>query len=176
MKALKIAVGTTSKDKLSFLNEVLDHIGISAKIYPCDVQSGVDEQPISETITKEGSVNRATRALAKEKKADCGLGIEVGYHPDKNGRYEIFCCASIVDNKSYTGTCESSRFPLPNYHHDILKTGKYLGSHVRDYKKGKKDKVSMYVREFVRSRKYLISEAVRNALLLYINKEDYNLS
>jgi non-canonical (house-cleaning) NTP pyrophosphatase len=174
MKMLKIAVGTTSKDKIKFLTDVTKHIGVKVKLIPCSVESGVDDQPINEIVTKEGSINRATRALYMSKKADCGLGIEVGYHPDTTGRYQIFCCVSIVDAKNYAGTCESSRFPLPDFHHLIVKKGEYLGEHVRNYKKGKKDSVTIYVREFVRTRKYLISEAIRNALLLYLNRDDYN--
>ncbi|MCS7092007.1 MAG: inosine/xanthosine triphosphatase [Patescibacteria group bacterium] len=176
MRTLKIAVGTISKDKIKFLSEVIENVGLKAKIIPCQVQSGVSDQPITETETKEGSINRANRALDIRGNADFGLGIEVGYHLDKSGRYEIFCCASIVDKKNYVGTCESSRFPLPDYHHNILKEGKFLGHHVQSYKKSKKDKVTMYVREFLKSRKHLISEATRNVLLLYLNRQDYKLS
>lgn len=176
MKTLKIALGTTSEDKLNCLLEVADQIGIKVKIVPCKVESGVSEQPVTESETKEGSINRASNALASHKDADFALGIEVGYHLDGTGRYEIFCCTSIVDGKNYAGTCESSRFPLPDYHHNVLKEGKFLGHHVKNYKKSKKDKITTYVREFVRSRKHLISEAVRNSLLLYLNRHDYKLA
>ncbi|MCX7928867.1 MAG: DUF84 family protein [Patescibacteria group bacterium] len=53
MRTLKIAVGTNSKDKIRFLSEVIENVGLKAKIIPCQVQSRVSDQPITEMETKK---------------------------------------------------------------------------------------------------------------------------
>ena len=99
MKLLKIAAGTTSETKLSCLKEVLAAIGVKAEIISMEVKSGVADQPISEAETQAGSANRAKAALKANPAADFGLGIEVGYHPDRKGDYEMFCCTAIATNQ-----------------------------------------------------------------------------
>lgn len=170
MKLLKIAVGTTSETKLACLQEVLAAIGLKAKVISLEVKSGVADQPISEAETQKGSVNRAKAALKAKPEADFGLGIEVGYHPNQQGNYEMFCCAAIVGQNSFTQACLSSRFFLPAFHQQVLKEGKYLGEYVRQYQEGVDEPVVNYVRELVRGRKPLIVEATRNALLTYLEQ------
>src|SRR4030065_697752 len=110
---MKIAVGTTYIKKIDHLRDVLREIGIKAEIIPTEVESGVSDQPISEGETARGSVNRSRKALKANPSADFGLGIEVGYHSDKNTNYETFCCTSIVDKNNFIQTCFSSRYLLP---------------------------------------------------------------
>lgn len=172
-RTLIIAVGTTYSQKIEYLQFVLDEIGIKANIIPIKVKSGVPEQPLSEDETLRGSVNRAREALKKTPKADFGLGIEVGYHPDKQGNYEMLCCASIIDENNVIESCFSSRFILPEFHQNVLKKGKYLGEYVRKYKKESNEAVTNYIRELVRGRKPLIIEATRNALLTYLERNKY---
>lgn len=170
MKLLKIAVGTTYSQKIEYLRLVLEDIGIKARIIPTKVESGISEQPISEEETRRGSINRAKEALKANPGADFGLGIEVGYHANKQGNYEMFCCTSIVGKNNFIQTCFSGRFLLPSFHQQILKEGKYLGEYVREYKKGVNEPVVNYIRELVRGRRPLIMEATRNALLIYLEK------
>jgi len=168
--ALKIAVGTLSSQKIEYLKEVLDEIGIKANILPQKAKSGVSNQPVSEDETLKGSVNRAKEALKLHPTASFGLGIEVGYHPDKDGNYEMFCCTSIFDKNNFIRSCFSSKFLLPEFHQKILKKGKYLGEFVRKYKKEVNEPLINYVRELVKDRKPLIIEATRNALLSYLEQ------
>ncbi len=168
MKTLKIAVGTTSEQKIGYLKEVLDDIGIKAEIFPVDVKSEVSDQPITEEETQIGSSNRAKLAFEKTKDADFGIGIEVGYHKNKNEDYEMFCCASIFGKGESISNCFSTRFLLPDFHQEILKGNKYLGEYVREYKKEIDEPVVNYIREMVRGRKPLIIEATRNVLLQFL--------
>ncbi len=170
---LRIAVGSASSQKVGYLREVLAEIGIKAEIIPKEVKSGVSEQPLCEAETKKGAINRAKEALRQTPEADFGLGIEVGYHLNKEGKYEMFCCASIVDKNSFAQSCFSSRFLLPCFHQEILKEGKYLGEFVREYKREINEPVTNYVRELVRGRKPLISEAARNVLLIYLEERSF---
>jgi non-canonical (house-cleaning) NTP pyrophosphatase len=165
---LKIALGSASSQKSSYLREVLVEIGIKAEIIPQEVVSGVSEQPLCEAETKKGAINRAKEALRQTPEADFGLGMEIGYHLNKEGKYEMFCCASIVDKNSFAQSCFSSRFLLPPFHQEILKKGKYLGEFVREYKREINKPVTNYIRELIRGRKPLISEAARNVLLVYL--------
>lgn len=172
MKMLRIAVGTTSEQKLGYLKEVLEEIGIKAKLVPAEVGSRVAEQPTSEEETRQGSISRAKGALKANPGSDFGLGIEVGYHPNKQGDYEMFCCASIVDKNNFIQICFSGRFLLPLFHQNVIKEGKYLGEYVRKYQEGVNEPVTNYIRELVRGRRPLIMEATRNALLIYLEKDE----
>ena len=84
---MKIAVGTTSKQKIQFLEEVLRELGQVYSWESFDVMSGVSDQPISSKETKRGSLNRAKTALTLCNEADYSIGIEVGYHPNKKGDF-----------------------------------------------------------------------------------------
>lgn len=170
---MKIALGTASLQKIGYLREVLAEIGIKAEIIPKEVKSGVSEQPLCEAETKKGSINRAKEALRQTPEADFGLGMEVGYHLNKEGKYEMFCCASVVDKNSFAQSCFSSRFLLPCFYQEILEEGKYLGEFVREYKREINEPVTNYVRELVRGRKPLISEAARNILLAYLEDRSF---
>jgi len=165
---MKIAVGTTSEQKIGYLKEVLAEIGIDADIIPVGVQSGVSDQPITEDETQTGSMNRAKSAFEKAENVDFAIGIEVGYHKNKDEDYEMFCCASIVGKGNLLSSCFSSKFLLPDFYQNILKENKYLGKYVRNYQKQIDNPVINYVRELVRDRKPLIVEATRNALLNYL--------
>jgi len=170
---LRIALGSASSQKVGYLRKILAEIGIKAEVIPKEVKSGVSEQPICEAETKKGAINRAKEALRQTPEADFGLGIEVGYHLNKEGKYEMFCCASIVDKNSFAQSCFSSRFLLPPFHQRILRQGKYLGEFVRKYKREINKPVTNYIRELVRGRKPLISEAARNVLLIYLEERGF---
>jgi non-canonical (house-cleaning) NTP pyrophosphatase len=170
-KKLVIATGTDSSQKIEHLQSLLKEMGIEGTIIPAKVPSGVSEQPQGEKEILRGSVNRSKEALRKNPKADIGLGIEVGYHENKRGDYEIVCCTTIVDSKDVVQSCFSGRLLLPKFHQRILKEGKYLGDHVREYRKGVDEPITNYIREVIISRKPLIVEATRNALITYLEKE-----
>src|SRR5258708_33347823 len=105
MKILKIVVGTTSEQKIDYLKEILDEIGIKADIISADVKSEVSNQPITEEETQTGSLNRARSAFEKNINADFGIGIEVGYHKYSNDKYEMFCCSTIFAANEFILTC-----------------------------------------------------------------------
>ncbi|WP_159102327.1 hypothetical protein [Caldalkalibacillus mannanilyticus] len=44
---IHIALGTTSKQKIEYVEEVMKQIHISATLYPSQAESGVAEQPCS---------------------------------------------------------------------------------------------------------------------------------
>ncbi|MEK7659027.1 MAG: DUF84 family protein [Patescibacteria group bacterium] len=139
MDKLKIAVGTTSEAKIKYLKEVLKELKIKADLIPVDAKSGVAEQPKTTEETERGSINRAKSTFKKTKDADFALGIEVGYHKEKNG-YEMFCWVTIIDKTGYQISSQSHKFLLPKYHQEVLNKGMEMSVNLDGYLKDKKEK------------------------------------
>jgi non-canonical (house-cleaning) NTP pyrophosphatase len=167
---MKIAVGTMSVPKLQYLQDVLDEMNVSADLIPVEVESGVSEQPLTAEETKQGSVNRTSYAYSKCKNADMAIGVEVGYHPDDGGNYEIFCYATLIDKNGKQLSAESHRLLLPDFHQNILKENKYLGDHVRKFLDENLDENSKLVGEDLVSRRSFIKASIKAVLTEYFEK------
>lgn len=168
---IKILAATTSEQKLAYLHEVLSELKLDAEIVSVDVPSSVSEQPITETETKQGSINRARNALKIGPKADFAIGIEVGYHPDSNGEYEIFCCASIVDENGKVWTGESHRVLMPKFHQNLIAAGEYLGHDVVEkFLSDDMDDDLRQVGEDIANRRVFVTAAVREVVGQYLKK------
>jgi len=174
MERFKIAVGTASEQKMGYLKEVLDELKVKADLIPIQVKSGVAEQPKTTEETELGSINRAKRAFEKNKKADFAIGIEVGYHKEKGG-YEMFCWVVIIDKNGYQISSQSHKFLLPKYFQELLNKDIYIGDNLDGYLKDKEqnNNFKKHVDDIVRYRKPFIENALRNALIRYLNKEDF---
>jgi len=165
---MKIAVGTTSEQKLQYLQEVLDELNIDAILAPLEVFSEISEQPMTFRETKKGSVNRAKNALAKCDDADVALGIEVGYHPNQNGDYKILCWATLIDKNGKQVSTSSHRLLLPQFHQQKLKEGEDLRHYVRQYMAENPDDLSQELGIIIRDRKPFIQMSIRLALFEYL--------
>jgi len=167
---MKIALGTTSEGKRKYLEEVLEELQTPIEIESIDVNSGISEQPLSNLETKRGSIHRARKAIKKSHSADFGLGIEIGYHPDENGDFEMFCWASIVDRSGKALSAQSHKIRLPAFHQQVLKEKKYLGDHVCKFIAENSDSVSQHIGIIIRDRKPFIQTAVKSVLIYYLQK------
>ena len=174
IEKIKIAVGTTSESKIKYLKNVLKELKIKAKLFPVAIQSGVSEQPKTTSETERGAINRATSALEKVEYADFSIGIEVGYHKEKHG-YEMFCWVAIVDKNGYQVLNQSHKFLLPKYYQEVLNKDHYVNEYLDGYLKNKKDKnvAKKHIDNIVRYRKPFIENALKHALVRYLNKEDF---
>ena len=174
MEKLKIAVGTTSVPKIKYLKEVLKEIKVKADLIPIEIKSGVAEQPKTSKETERGSINRANGAFEKSKDADFAMGIEVGYHKEKNG-YEMFCWVTIIDKTGYQISSQSHKFLLPKYYQEVLDKNLFVSEHLDGYIKNKKGMThtKKQIDEIVRHRKPFIENALKNSLIRYLNKEDF---
>ena len=172
MEKLTIAVGTISDQKIKYLKDVLRELKIKSEIIAVDVKSGIAEQPKTSEETERGSKNRANGAFKKSKDADFAIGIEVGYHKGKNG-YEMFCWVTIIDNNGYQISSQSHKFLLPEYYQNILNKEMFLGDNLDGYYKDKKNYIKKHIDDIVRYREPFIKNALNNALLRYLNKEDF---
>jgi non-canonical (house-cleaning) NTP pyrophosphatase len=176
MNKFKIAVGTTSEQKIGYLKEVLADLKVKAELIPVDVKSGVAEQPKTTQETERGSVNRAKDAFNLAKDADFALGIEVGYHKErKDSGYEMFCWVTIIDKNGYQISSQSHKFLLPKYFQELLDKDVYLGYNLDGYlaDKERNGEFKEHVDFIVRHRKPFIENALKNALIRYLNKEDF---
>jgi non-canonical (house-cleaning) NTP pyrophosphatase len=175
MEKLRIAVGTTSEYKLGFLKEVLREIKIeeNVELFPFKAQSKVSDQPTTEKEVKKGSINRARAALKNIKEAEIGLGIEAGYHRNKEGKYEMFCFASIVNKNKLTISCVSHKFPLTKFHQDKIESGVQLCEHVEAYYKDTNHPVKKYLGIMFDTRELFLKDALRQVLLRYIMRGEF---
>ncbi len=178
MKKFKIAVGTTSVPKIKYLKDVLKELKINAKLFPIQVSSKVSDQPKTSEETSKGSANRALGAFKKIKEVDFAIGIEVGYHKDKNNQYEMFCWVTIIDKYDYQISSQSHKFLLPKYHQEILNKDMYVGDNLDGYIKGKNrnNHIKKQIDNIIRYRKPFIENALRNSLIAYLQKEDFKMS
>lgn len=167
---MKIALGTVSIQKKEFLEEVLTELGISADIKTIDVKSGVSNQPVSNRETKQGSLNRARKALRLFPDADFALGIEIGYHPNQQGNYRMFCWTSLVDKNGKRISVRSHQLLLPFFHQQILKENKFLGDYVRQFLIENSDPLSQHIGVIIKDRKPFIQTSVKLVLLNYLVK------
>ena len=175
IEKIKIAVGTTSESKIKYLKNVLKELKIKAKLFPVAIQSGVSEQPKTTEETERGSFNRAARASEKVVGADFAMGIEVGYHRNRNAEYEMFCWVTIIDKSGYQISNQSHKFLLPKYYQEVLNKDHYVNEYLDGYLKNKKDKnvAKKHIDNIVRYRKPFIENALKHALVRYLNKEDF---
>jgi len=167
---MKIALGTTSEGKRKYLEEVLEELQTSMEIESIDVGSGVSEQPLNNLETKRGSIHRARKAIRKSHSADFGLGIEVGYHPNKNGDFEMFCWASVTDRSGKTLSAQSHKIRLPAFHQQVLKEKKYLSDYVRKFIEENLNSVSQHIGIIIKDREPFIKTAVKSVLIYYLQK------
>lgn len=158
---MKIAVGTTSVLKLEYLNEVLAEFGIDSEVFPAEVQSEISEQPLTAEETLIGSINRANNAMRIFPDVDMALGMEVGYHPNIDDKYEIFCYTTLIDKTGTQISCESQRFLLPDFHQAILREDKVMGDYVYDYVKESDDKNGI----LIATRKPYICDSLKKVIL-----------
>ncbi|MDO8659303.1 MAG: DUF84 family protein [Candidatus Parcubacteria bacterium] len=173
MEKLIIAVGTTSIQKINYLKEVLKELKIKSVIISTEAQSEVSDQPTTSNETKTGSINRAKNALKEIKEADFALGIEVGYHKYLKNKYEMFCWTTIINKHGHKISSQSHKFLLPEYHQEILNSGKFLGDNLDEFSKKVKDSVGKYMDNMIRHRKPFIINALKDTLVRYFRKEDF---
>jgi len=87
----------------------------------------------------------------------------------------MFCWVTIIDKDGYQISSQSHKFLLPKYYQEVLDNNLYVNEHLDGYIKNKRGtaQVKKQIDEIVRHRKPFIENALKNALLRYLNKEDF---
>lgn len=168
---MKIALGTTSKMKLVFLESVLSDLLDDFEVVTVNVESGVSDQPLSYDETVKGATNRAVRSF-NEENVDIAIGMEGGSHKIGD-KYYYFGSVVIHDGENqYHGLSDS--LPLPQVVSDGVDEGGYIGNMIRDYLEENDDDESF--KEFagpIVGREPFFDLALRNAVKTYLNKRHY---
>jgi non-canonical (house-cleaning) NTP pyrophosphatase len=169
----RIAIGTTSTQKINYVIDVLHTLHIEAWLCHADVQSGVSDQPLSSEETRLGSMNRAKNVAVTFPNADIGLGIEVGYLRNENKRFEIVCWASIIDqHQEMISNCSQS-FLLPRFHQRILEQNLPLGDYVDDYDRQATDPSKAVLADMIKNRKTFIMDSTRDVFIRYFLSNEF---
>ena len=165
---MRIAIGTTSAQKIDYLKEVLNELEIEFSLIPVEVSSEISNQPLSNQETKQGSINRAKNALNKSNGCDFAIGIEVGYQPNKAGNYKMFCWTTIIDSKNKKVSARSHQLLLPQFYQTILKENKYLYDYVDQYLSETQNSPHKHLALILKTRKPLIQTSIKTAILNYL--------
>ncbi|PIT89033.1 MAG: inosine/xanthosine triphosphatase [Candidatus Levybacteria bacterium CG10_big_fil_rev_8_21_14_0_10_36_7] len=120
-----VAVGSKNKTKTKPVKEVFSKHFKNLKVVAVEVDSGVNDQPMSDDETFLGAKNRAQAALKKVKDADFGVGIEGGIHEYSYGHFERSMVV-IMDRKGNFGVGATGGLLLPPVIIKQLKEGKNL--------------------------------------------------
>ncbi len=169
---MKIALGTTSKGKKRFLEKALSKKYKEFVIVPVKVESGVSEQPLSQSETIKGATNRAVRSFGNVKDAFLSFGLEGGMH-EVNSHYYYFTAVCLYDGEeTYYGLSDS--IPLPKEVSDLVKKGGYVGYTIREYLKRYPDDKSFYklIKPII-DRDHFFKKAIANVLAIYENRKHF---
>lgn len=107
-----IAVGSTNKTKIDPVREIFSKHFKDVSVKGVRVDSGVDDQPMTDEEMYRGALNRAHEAFKKVKNAEFGVGIEGGLHKRSYGWFE-HSLVVIVDRKGKIGVGTSGGLVLP---------------------------------------------------------------
>jgi len=89
------------------------------------VDSGVQEQPLSDQVTRQGALNRAQKAQSLSPQADYWVGIEGGCETLED---EMFAFAWVVVlSKEILASARTAHFMLPQQVKVLVESGLELG-------------------------------------------------
>lgn len=111
-KRIIVAVGSTNKTKIEPVKDIFSHHFKKVLVKGVSVESGVNDQPMSDDEMYQGALNRARNALKKIKESDFGVGIEGGVHEYSYGWFERSIVV-IIDKKGNIGVGSSGGLKLP---------------------------------------------------------------
>lgn len=91
-----------------------------------DVPSNVSAQPLTDSETFQGALNRALNAKQHTSEADFWIGLEGGIE-EKSGEMETFAWMVVLDKNGKTGKGRTGTFFLPPAICELIQAGKELG-------------------------------------------------
>jgi inosine/xanthosine triphosphatase len=125
----KVIVGSTNPVKLETTKEAFQ------KSFPVEefefitysALSGVPDQPIGQTETKQGATNRAEACKLEYPDADYYVGLEGGLEKIE-GEYWVFAWMCILSNSNAKGFGRTGSFLLPPRVSKLIDQGEELGT------------------------------------------------
>jgi len=125
---LQVIVTSHNPVKIAAVKEAfrVQFQGIETEISPLAVDSGVPEQPMSDTETRQGALNRVANARLQTPDADFWVGLEGGldFFDD---RLMAFAWMAITRRDGRDSQTRSVTLPLPPGVQDLVSSGLELG-------------------------------------------------
>ncbi len=125
----KVIVGSNNPVKLaatkeafaqSFPDEEFEFLTFSAP-------SGVSDQPMDQTETKQGALNRTEACKSEHPEADLYVGLEGGLEKIE-GEYWAFAWMCVLSGSGSKGFGRTSSFLLPSKVSELINKGAELGT------------------------------------------------
>lgn len=122
-KNLQIVVASRNPAKLNAVKSAFAEIfSQPLSIEGVDVESGVSEQPLSDSETLTGARTRVQNAIKARPEADYWVGLEAGIEGKHTFAWMVIC------NGQLTGESRSASLPLPTSVLTGIAEGKELGT------------------------------------------------
>lgn len=135
-----IAIGTENGAKNEAVKNVISKVWPEASFRSAKTESGVADQPMSETEGIQGAINRAREALKLVPEADLGIGLE-GYVDETEFGMFLAGAVVIIDKNGQTGLGTSAQILLPEWIAKELRSGKELGPLIQEKFKDEENKI-----------------------------------
>lgn len=120
-----VVLGSTNPTKLQAVKNTFTKHFKDVKVIQISTESGVADQPLTETETFQGALNRARNSLKSVKNADFGIGIEGGLDQKSFGWFEQSIIV-IINRQGLTGVGSTGGLVLPKKFIKEIKKGKNL--------------------------------------------------
>ncbi len=125
---MKVVVTSHNPVKIAAVKEAfrVQFPGIETEISPLAVASGVPEQPMSDSETRQGAVNRVANARVMMPDADFWVGLEGGldFFDDQ---LMAFAWMAVADKRGRSSATRSVTLPLPPKVQELVYGGLELG-------------------------------------------------
>lgn len=140
-----------------------------------EVSSDVSDQPLSDSETLQGAINRSNNAKSKNSDADYWVGIEGGVDK-KDNQMEVFAWIFIQSN-DLQGKARTATFNLPKKIIELIDSGMELGDaddivFNRKNSKQKNGAVGILTGDLIDREKYY-AHAITMALIPFKNIDLY---
>ena len=125
---LKVVVTSFNPVKIAAVTEAFDvqFPGREIEIVPLAVASGVSDQPMSDTETRQGALNRVANARLDAPEADYWVGLEGGLD-FFDGRLMAFAWMAVSDRAGRDSATRTVTLPLPPKVQELVGDGLELG-------------------------------------------------
>ncbi|MDD5606352.1 MAG: inosine/xanthosine triphosphatase [Candidatus Pacebacteria bacterium] len=124
-RSLKISIGSRNPVKIKAVKNVIKKIWPKAEIISLNIDSGVNNQPMSNKEAIKGANNRAKLSLEKTN-SDLGLGLEGCVYDSSFGMF-LSGWVVVIDKKGKIGIGSGGCLLLPDKIAKEIKKGKELG-------------------------------------------------
>ena len=125
---MRVVVASHNPAKLRAVDDAFarQYPGENVVLIPCNVESGVSDQPKSDEETRRGARTRVANAQAAESDADFWVGLEGGIETI-DGQLMAFAWMAVLGQGGNIGEARTVTLPLPPAVKELVDSGLELG-------------------------------------------------